>query len=68
VSFNIAYQTHDREALVVDLAGELEVDAAENCALLAVDLERARDLLDDVREVARLEGRIDCGCFCTEGW
>lgn len=51
-------ETYDRESLVVDLASELEVDAAKNCALLAVDLKRAGDLVDNVGEVTGLEGGV----------
>lgn len=43
------------EPLVVQLAGELEADAAEPGAARGVDAERGGELADDGAKVARLE-------------
>ena len=53
--------THNRVAVIVDLARQLKVHTTQNRSLLAMNLERAGDLLDDVGKVTGLERWVCLG-------
>lgn len=61
VTFRSRQDTHHRVAVLVDFACQLEVYSTQDRLLLAVDLERAGDLLDDVGKVTGLERWVCLG-------
>jgi hypothetical protein len=55
--------THNGLTILVDFTGELEVHTAEDRALLAVDLHRAGNLVDDIDKMAGLKRWVGLGGF-----